>query len=135
MTTTSEFEPDEKYEKLETYDGELSMERNESTGLEEEFDEDEALEVLTNPMTSQNVIPTAVEQKRENTRGLLAIVFIVGFFFMLTAGFMLAAFNNLSLDVKSKHLQDILLTISGVLSGPLGFVVGFYFRKGEEGEV
>lgn len=128
MTNTN-FQPDVKYE------GVSEVEPKEIDKVEDDdFDPDEALEVLTTPVGNNRLYPTAVEQKRENTRGVLATTFIVGFFVMLIAGFLLASINNLPLPEKSKNLQDILLTISGVLSGPLGFVVGYYFRKADDSD-
>jgi hypothetical protein len=127
------FEPDSKYEGINEVKQEEKLDDIEE--IEDDgFDSDDALEVLTSPVGSGRLHPTAVQQKRENTRGILATTFIVGFFVMLLAGFFLAAINDLPLSDKSKHLQDILLTISGVLSGPLGFVVGYYFRKADDND-
>jgi hypothetical protein len=129
--TKTDFEPESKYEGgTDSEVKETEIEEVEA----EDFDSDDALEVLTSPVGTSKLYPTAVEQKRESTRGILATTFIIGFFLMLGAGFLLAAVNGLPLSEKSKNLQDILLTISGVLSGPLGFVVGYYFRKGDESD-
>ena len=81
-----------------------------------------------------NLRPTQIYTKREATRGVLALVFILGFFIILILGGLLVAINNSELSDKVKNLQDVFLTISGVLSGPLGFVVGYYFRRQETTE-
>lgn len=76
--------------------------------------------------------PQEVIVRREKTRGTLALVFVIGFFIIIVAGFLLVAFANSDLKDKAANLKDILLAISGILSGPLGFVVGYYFRKQDE---
>lgn len=86
----------------------------------------EELEEIPEPDTSQlNVI----EVKREDTRGSLALVFLIGFFLMLFVGLLVAA---TSAGDRIAASTEILLTISGILSGPLGFVVGYYFRSQDQ---
>lgn len=77
--------------------------------------------------SSQNL--DLVSVKREDTRGRLALAFIAGFFVILVIGMLIAALNE---GDKVDSTKEILLTISGILSGPLGFVVGYYFRSREE---
>ncbi|MBD3362580.1 hypothetical protein GF362_02575 [Candidatus Dojkabacteria bacterium] len=83
----------------------------------------------------QYLVPTQIKQKREETRGTLAMVFILGFFITLILGGLMVALAEDQLDNKVKNLQDVFLAISGILSGPLGFVVGYYFRRQEETEI
>lgn len=70
-----------------------------------------------------------VSTKREDTRGRLAMFFLAGFFLILSLGIVLAGFSD---GDKVTDAREILLTISGILSGPLGFVIGYYFRSSEE---
>lgn len=70
-----------------------------------------------------------ISVKREDTRGRLALFFLAGFFIILVIGMIIA---GLSEGDKITGMKEMLLTISGVLSGPLGFVVGYYFRSREE---
>ncbi|MEI7579848.1 MAG: hypothetical protein WCJ58_07520 [bacterium] len=67
--------------------------------------------------------------KREDTRGRLALAFLIGFFVLLVIGMIISAFNT---GDKITSAKEILLTLSGILSGPLGFVIGYYFRSSEE---
>ena len=74
-----------------------------------------------------------IVSKREDTRGRLAQLFILGFFFCLIG---ISIFSLLSTPAEGKtaidNLREAILTVSGVLSGPLGFIIGFYFRKGDD---
>ncbi len=70
-----------------------------------------------------------ISGKREDTRGKLAIYFVVGFFSILVLGMIIAAFNG---GDKVASIKETLLVISGILSGPLGFVIGYYFRSKDQ---
>jgi len=74
--------------------------------------------------------PDIVSQKREDVRGVLSLVFLVGFFVVLIIG--IISTLNISQGDPANNIKEIILTISGVLAGPLGFVIGFYFRSREE---
>lgn len=70
-----------------------------------------------------------IQFKQEDTRGRFAIVFLIGFFIILTAGLVIGVFVE---TARIKNVTDMILTISGVLSGPLGFIIGYYFKRQEE---
>lgn len=70
-----------------------------------------------------------LKQKREGTRGFFSIIFLGGFIFLLTLGMVLGFFMD---GNQLDNTREILLTIAGILSGPMGFVVGYYFRRSEE---
>lgn len=65
---------------------------------------------------------------KENTRSVIAKIYVYAFFvviaFVLIAGF----WKGFQVD----ELKDMLVTVSGVLSGPLGFIVGYYFKASKE---
>ncbi len=67
--------------------------------------------------------------KREDTRANLAKLFIFGFFAVLIAVIILAGIAE---GDKVTNMKETLITVSGILSGPLGFVIGYYFRSREE---
>ncbi|HLD04024.1 MAG TPA: hypothetical protein VJC17_04590, partial [Candidatus Dojkabacteria bacterium] len=69
-------------------------------------------------------------QKREDVRGALSLVFLIGFFAVLIIGILSAL--TISQGDPANNIKEIILTISGILAGPLGFVIGFYFRSREE---
>ena len=65
---------------------------------------------------------------KENTRSTIAKIYVYAFFgvifIVLIAGFLK--------EFKVDEFKDMLVTISGVLSGPLGFIVGYYFKASKE---
>lgn len=66
--------------------------------------------------------------KRENTRSTIALIYVSCFLGIITVCFVGGTIVGYSVD---DH-KDMLLTISGVLSGPLGFIVGYYFKASKE---
>lgn len=70
-----------------------------------------------------------IEERREGARGILAITFTIATFLLFVFGFILAAISD---GDKIDNLREVMITISGIFSGLLGFVIGYYFRKGED---
>lgn len=70
-----------------------------------------------------------VKIKKEDTRGKFAIFFLIGFFLVVLIGIVI---GSMAESENVKNMTQIILTISGILSGPLGFIVGYYFRRQEE---
>lgn len=68
--------------------------------------------------------------KRESVRSKLALYYVYGFFAVIGISFLI----GYSCDFAVGDYKEILLAISGVLSGPLGFIIGFYFKDGEVSE-
>ena len=74
-----------------------------------------------------------VSQARERTRGRFALYYISGYILIVLIA-MLVSFYMLYHDkLRFEDLTNMLVTISGILSGPLGFIIGYYF-KAESGE-
>ena len=70
-----------------------------------------------------------VASQREDNRGRLAFAFVIGFFVILLVGIIIASLGD---GDKAENISKTMLAISGVLAGPLGFVIGYYFRSSEE---
>ena len=72
--------------------------------------------------------PKGSSDPKENTRSTIAKIYVYAFFgvisIVLIAGFLKG--------FKVNEFKDMLVTISGVLSGPLGFIVGYYFKASKE---
>lgn len=68
-------------------------------------------------------------QKRESTRSYVAKLFVWAFYIILSLTFGFGVYYKFEVN----DIKDLILAVSGVLSGPLGFVLGFYF-KSEEGK-
>ncbi len=118
---------------------ELGMDQSDEVERDEEFPEDwedyyEA-GLLTKSASESKESPYKVEEKREDTRGRLAIIYTVATFLMFILGFLVAIIDAI---IGNKSIIDGLATIlpliSGIFLGSLGFVLGYYFRKEEDKE-
>lgn len=67
-----------------------------------------------------------VDEKRERNRGTLAMVFVILFFCVIFLSFLIGYFTE---DFGIQDYKDLLTTVSSILSGPLGFIIGFYFKE------
>lgn len=75
----------------------------------------------------------SVLEKREDTRSRLALIYTLATFFVFVLGMLIAVLDGLNRDVSIiENLSEIIPLISGVFLGSLGFVLGYYFRKGDE---
>lgn len=68
------------------------------------------------------------QNPKENTRRIIASLYVWAFFIIIFITLVIGVLNDYSVD----DYKDILVTISGVLSGPLGFIVGYYFKATNE---
>ena len=65
---------------------------------------------------------------KENTRSTIAKIYVYAFFSVIFTVLIVGYFKEFKVD----EFKDMLVTISGVLSGPLGFIVGYYFKASKE---
>lgn len=65
---------------------------------------------------------------KENTRSRIAKIYVYCFFGVILLVFVVGIFKCFNVN----DYKDLLLTVSGVLSGPLGFIVGYYFKASKE---
>lgn len=77
---------------------------------------------------NQSVKDTDNSQKRESTRSVIAILYVVAFMIVIFAALIACWWQEKPITDQ----KDILVAISGVLSGPLGFIVGYYFKASAE---
>ena len=61
---------------------------------------------------------------KENTRSRIAMIYVCAFFIVIAIVFVIGFLKCFKVD----EYKDMLVTVSGVLSGPLGFIVGYYFK-------
>jgi hypothetical protein len=66
--------------------------------------------------------------KRESVRSQIALYYIIGFFSIIFLGLIIGWCRNFEI----KDYKDMMISISGILSGPLGFIIGFYFKDSSE---
>lgn len=67
--------------------------------------------------------------KREGTRSWIALIYVIGYLFIVISVLIIGVITHFELS----GYKDLLLAVSGILSGPLGFIIGYYFKsnKGE----
>jgi hypothetical protein len=75
------------------------------------------------PLELQSSLSRA--EKREGTRSKIALYYVVGFLILIFSALCLFYAKNLLVN----DLRDLLLALSGILSGPLGFIIGYYFKS------
>lgn len=79
----------------------------------------------------QTGLLTSKEQragKRESVRSQIALYYIIGFLLIIALGLTIGWCRNFEI----KDYKDMMIAISGILSGPLGFIIGFYFKDNTE---
>lgn len=64
-------------------------------------------------------------EKREDTRSKIALYYVMGFLFVICICFIVAGIENFNVN----DTRDLLVSVSGILSGPLGFIIGYYFKS------
>ncbi|MEM7486700.1 MAG: hypothetical protein AAF348_15945 [Bacteroidota bacterium] len=69
---------------------------------------------------------STVDEKREKNRGALAFVFVILFFCVIFVTFVIGYTTE---GFEIQDYKDLLTTVSSILSGPLGFIIGFYFKE------
>lgn len=84
----------------------------------------EELNVNVNTGVGKN----AISDPKENTRTYIASLYVWGFFIVIGVVFLISFIRGFDVD----GYKDMLITVSGVLSGPLGFIVGYYFKASQE---
>lgn len=78
---------------------------------------------------------TNIQSKREDTRGRLALIYTVATFGIFVLGFIVSVIDAAIAGTSMiDNLTQLLPLISGIFLGTLGFVLGYYFRRGEEDE-
>lgn len=68
------------------------------------------------------------DTKKESTRTFIAQLYVWAFFIVIIVVFIIGFIKSFTVN----EYKDMLVTVSGVLSGPLGFIVGYYFKASKE---
>ena len=66
--------------------------------------------------------------KREGTRSQIARVYVIGYLLIVASVLFIGVYVGFDLS----GYKDLLLAVSGILSGPLGFIIGYYFKASKE---
>jgi hypothetical protein len=107
--------------------------------LEDEADQsyeegiDVALESATKRGEITKIDSESILSKREDTRAKLALIYVLMTFVIFIITFLVAIVDGLSRNVSIiDNLAKLIPIVSGVFLGTLGFVLVYYFKKGEE---
>lgn len=92
----------------------------------------DSIEILPEIPQDEDLSGFTVIEKQEDTRGRLAQLYLIGFFVIMIAASLASLIIKTESGSQIDNLKEVILTISGVLSGPLGFIIGFYFRKNDQ---
>ncbi|MBD5219509.1 MAG: hypothetical protein HDS72_04600 [Bacteroidales bacterium] len=98
-----------------------------SSEIEESIQSDSAM-VNNTPIRTSNSDTEISQNPKENTRKIIASLYVWAFFIIIYLTLIIGILNNYTVD----DYKDILIAISGILSGPLGFIVGYYFKASNE---
>lgn len=66
-----------------------------------------------------------LSRHREHTRSKIALYYVVGYLGIIVLVLAICAFKGFAVT----DYKDMLLAVSGILSGPLGFIIGYYFKS------
>lgn len=96
---------------------------------EYEYEEDEDAFVIDKSLNSDGSgQPPVVAIKKENARSRIALLYVSSFLAIIIIVFAYSLFSAL----KINDIKDLLVTISGIMSGPLGFIIGYYFKSEDD---
>ena len=100
-----------------------------SNGIEpEDIDDVEAPNNEDNHEEKPSTDKYSQSDPKESTRSLIAQIYVFAFFIVIGIVFLIGWYKSFSVD----DYKDMLVTVSGILSGPLGFIVGYYFKASSE---
>lgn len=97
------------------------IETNEMDDEQNEPIEQPATDILLNDPK----IDDSPEKARETTRSKIAQFYVMAFFGTILITFIIGLLKCFEV----KDYRDMLITVSGILSGPLGFIIGYYFKS------
>lgn len=64
-------------------------------------------------------------EPKDSVRGVIAPFYVKAYICIIAGSLLLLVLCGYTINA----IKDVLLAISGVLSGPLGFIIGFYFKE------
>lgn len=80
---------------------------------------------LVAPATPLQSEQSASGGPKDETRKILATRFVHSFLVIIGGTILIMLFSCYTIN----DIKDVLLAESGILSGPLGFIIGFYFKE------
>jgi len=80
-----------------------------------------------NDISDKGLTVDSPSNRRENTRSRIAVIYIYAFFITIACTFLIGLIKCFQV----KDYIDFLIAVSGILSGPLGFIIGYYFKASD----
>lgn len=74
------------------------------------------------------ISPKGNSDPKETTRSTIAKIYVIAYFLVVLLVFITGWLKCFEVE----GYKDMLISVSGVLSGPLGFIVGYYFKASKE---
>lgn len=99
--------------------------RTDSEENQDDFVEPQESKTKSLDSIDPDKIDDSPERAKETTRSLIAKFYVFAFFGTILITFIVGLIK--CFDVKD--YRDMLITVSGILSGPLGFIIGYYFKS------
>ena len=87
-----------------------------------------ATDTVNNQIINADTDENSNSKKKESTRTYIAQVYVWAFFAIILLVFITGWIRCF----KVEDYKDLLIAVSGTLSGPLGFIVGYYFKASKE---
>jgi hypothetical protein len=107
---------------------------------EEDYDIDDIRQVLDRVVSDNQTSNFDPVRNRDETRSEIALIVVKCFFLLIGIVLVGVPVYNVAVVYQAGggvemilSVKDLVLVVSGVISGPFGFVVGYYF-KGVENE-
>jgi hypothetical protein len=89
------------------------------------MNEDEHFSPIPDEETLEIEPGSLIAIRREDARYKIALYYVCGFILIFFYAMTIAFINKM----QTSELTDLLVSISGILSGPLGFIIGYYFKS------
>jgi hypothetical protein len=82
---------------------------------------------------AQKIDKTSILRKREDYRGVLALVYTTSTFIIFFVVIVISVIDGMNRKVSIiENLKELLPLVSGIFLGSLGFVLGYYFKKDKD---
>ena len=101
------------------------MEENSEEKKDNEIEPTETSNKGVSKIDRSKMDESAGKAAKESTRSEIASFYVYAFFATIGLTFIIGFLKCFEVN----DFKEMLITISGILSGPLGFIIGYYFKS------
>jgi hypothetical protein len=101
------------------------MDESEKSEILDNFIEPKGNDIQITTLIDPGKVEDSPEKAKETTRSSIAKFYVYAFFGVILITFIVGLIKCF----EAKDYRDMLITVSGILSGPLGFIIGYYFKS------